>query len=261
MEEEMTLSDVEHLAERNRRGGDKFGIGDPSHHGERGITKRIDALQALTDLSGQRLLDVGCGDGAYTLRTAAGFDEVTAVDIEPKRLEIFRQRIKGTADEAKIDINPMLAEELKLPESHYDVVTMIEVLEHVADVEQTIKNVFRVLKPGGRFLITTPNRFFPIETHGFLVNGKRYAPSKGPFLPWIKPLHNRLADARVFTAAELTASLQKQGFRRTGLDYMMPPFDQSKFGKRILPITEWAEKTPLRVFGMALIIVAEKPRT
>lgn len=250
----------EHLEARQQIGGAGLGIGDPSHHGERGITKRLDALAGLTDLCGGSLLDVGCGDGAYTVRMADGFDQVSAVDIEPQRLDVFAERIKGTPLSDKIDITPMLAEELSFADDQFDVVTMIEVLEHVADVDRTIANVFRVLKPGGRFLITTPNRLFPIETHGFLVKGKRYAPARGPFLPWIKPLHDKLADARAFTAGGLTKSLEKAGFRRTGLDYMMPPFDQSRVGQRILPVTERIEKSALRVFGMALIVVAEKPR-
>lgn len=231
---------------------ERLGIGSPSAFGQRGIEKRLAALGQLTELSGNRLLDVGCGDGAYTVRLASGYEQVDAVDVEPERLKVFTDR--GT----DITLHSMLAEELAFDAETFDTVTMIEVLEHVADVDRTLEQVHRVLKPNGRLCLTTPNRYFPIETHGFAVRGKRYAPARGPFLPWLVPLHARLADARSFTARGLTATLRRHGLAPVRLDYMMPPFDRSALGQRIRPITDRIERSPLRRFGMALVIVAQK---
>ncbi|ADB31789.1 Methyltransferase type 11 [Kribbella flavida DSM 17836] len=229
-----------------------------SNKGDRGVEKRITALAGLTELSGGRLLDVGCGDGTYTRRLAAGFDHVTAVDVEPERLAVFRSEVAGTELAGKLVIRQMPAEQLDLPDASFDVVTTIEVLEHVRDLDASLAEIHRVLVPGGRFLITSPNRWFPFETHGFFVLGKRRPPRYGPFLPWIVPLHRRLADARSFTVRGLSRQIEAQGFRLVGVDYIMPPFDRSGLGGRIRPLTDGIERSRLSFFGMALILVLEK---
>jgi ubiquinone/menaquinone biosynthesis C-methylase UbiE len=222
------------------------------------VDKRINALAGLTELTGDRLLDVGCGDGTYTRRFADGFKHVTAVDVEPDRLEVFRAETAGTAAAARIEIRQMPAEHLELDDESFDAVTTIEVLEHVRDLDATLSEIHRVLAPSGRFLITSPNRWFPFETHGFFLFGKRRPPRYGPFLPWIVPLHRRLADARSFTVPGLSKQIEAKGFRLIGVDYIMPPFDRSGLGGKIRRVTDAVERSRFKFFGMALILVFEK---
>ncbi len=132
-------------------------------------------------------------------------------------------------------------------------------LEHVTELDQALAEICRVLKPGGRFAFSTPNRWFPFETHGFHFRGKRYPPSRGPFLTWIGPLHRRMARARAFTAGELSERLTRAGLVPQSIDYIMPPFDLSSVGRKIRQLTDFAERTPLRIFGMALVVTAVKP--
>jgi SAM-dependent methyltransferase len=205
-------------------------------------------------------LDIGCGDGAYTTRLADGFNRVDAIDIQADRLTLFTERIKGSPAAHRITIGEMSATKLDYTDNTFDLVTSIEVLEHVDELDQALREIRRVLKPGGRFAFTTPNRWFPFETHGFIYRGRRYPPSRAPLLTWIGPLHRRLADARTFTAVELRRRLTAAGLRTRSIDYIMPPFDRSSVGRRLRPITDLAERTPLRWFGMALVVTAEKPR-
>lgn len=235
-----------------------LGLGKSSAFGDRGITKRLDALGRHAELKGHRLLDIGCGDGAYTRILADDFDLIDAVDIQLDRLEAFRQNIAGTPMDKKITVRDMSAEKLDYPTASFDVITAIEVLEHVGDLGASLREVSRVLKPGGTFAVTTPNRWFPFETHGFLVRGRRYKPTRGPFLPWIVPLHRRLADARSFTARGLSRQLNEAGLRPTAIDYIMPPFDRSRIGQRISPVTDFVERSPLKFFGMALVVLCTK---
>ena len=53
-------------------------------------------LARRTELRGDRLLDIGCGDGAYTVRLAGGFGQVDAIDIQPDRLALLADRSRGT---------------------------------------------------------------------------------------------------------------------------------------------------------------------
>lgn len=236
-----------------------LGLGKPSAFGERGITKRLDALARRTDLTGGRLLDIGCGDGSYTSRLAEGFSAVDAIDIQADLLSRFAQRVAGSPLADRITISEMSAAKLDYPDDTFDLVTSIEVLEHIVELDEALAGIRRVLKPGGRFAFTTPNRWFLFETHGFIVRGRRYPPARAPFLTWIAPLHQRLADARTFTDGELRRRLSQAGMQTRSVDYIMPPFDRSAVGQRIRTVTDLAERTPLRVLGMALVVTAQKP--
>ena len=235
-----------------------LGLGKSSAFGERGIRKRLDVLGQRTELSGSRLLDIGCGDGVYTIRLADGFSRIDAIDIQADRLALFVERLDGDPAARRITVSKMSATKLDYPDSTFDLVTAIEVLEHIAELGRALEEIRRVLKPGGRFAFTTPNRWFPFETHGVIYRDRRYSPARAPFLTWVGPLHRRLADARVFSATELRRRLADAGFRTHSIDYVMPPFDRSPVGQLIRPVTDLAERTPLRRFGMALIVIAEK---
>jgi SAM-dependent methyltransferase len=235
-----------------------LGLGKPSAFGDRGLTKRLDALARRTNLTGNRLLDIGCGDGSYTRRLADGFAKVDAIDIQSDLLSQFAEQVKGTPDAQRIIICEMSAAKLSYPDDAFDVVTSIEVLEHIVDLDEALREIRRVLKPGGRFAFTTPNRWFPFETHGFIIGGRRYSPARAPFLTWISPLHRRLADARTFTASELRRRLAEAGLQTRSVDYIMPPFDRSALGRHIRVFTDMMERTPLRVLGMALVVTADK---
>jgi len=224
-----------------------------SSKGERGVTKRLAALASITSLQGDRLLDIGCGDGTYTRRLAEGFRQVDAVDIEPERLAVFR-----STPQAGIAVHTMSADHLEFPDATFDVVTAIEVLEHVTDLDATLDEVARVLRPAGRFLVTSPNRWFPFETHGPLILGARRRPWAAPGLPWIPPLHRRCSDARAFTVTGLGRRAFRHGLRLTGHTYIMPPFDRSGLGRRVRPITDAVERSPLRFLGMALIMAFDR---
>ncbi|GLW99710.1 class I SAM-dependent methyltransferase [Microtetraspora sp. NBRC 16547] len=238
-----------------------LGIGNTSSaYGERGIVKRLTALRAQHKPKGERLLDVGCGDGSYTVRLAEGFTKVDGVDIESVRLKMFAERIEGTDLAERITIREMSASELDFPDDTFDLVTAIEVVEHVHELDRALKEIHRVLKPGGLFQLTTPNRWFPLETHGVLFRGRRYRSTRAPFLTWVRPLHRRMADARTFTGAEIRGHLTRAGLRTRRLDYIGPPFDlMAGVGRFVRPVTDWMEGTPLRFLGMALVVTAEKP--
>jgi SAM-dependent methyltransferase len=234
--------------------GDRCG----SAYGERGLTKRLDALATLSSVQGHRLLDFGCGPGSYTTRLAAGFDQVDAVDIEPERLSDFRTSLEGTPLEQKIRVALTEPSRLDFDDATFDVVTAIEVLEHVVELDAVLDEIHRVLRPGGRFLITSPNRWFPFEQHGFHLFGRYHPPAHLPFLTWVPPLHERLAEPRVFTRTALTRLLTTHRFRVEAVTWLMPPFDRSRAGNVVRPLTERAERSPLRVFGSTLVMSASK---
>ena len=222
------------------------------------MQKRLAFLRQLDSLEGERLLDIGCADGSYTLQLAVGFEQVDAIDVEPERLQDFRDKLAGPGVASQVRVEQMSAQELAYSDDTFDVVTAIEVLEHVGDVDQTFAEVARTLRPGGRFLATTPNRWFPFETHGPIIAGRRRRPVHAPGITWVRAVHNRCSDARAFTLAELREAGAAHGLRLMGHRYMMPPFDQSRVGGRVRGLTDRMEDSPVSFLGMTHILAFRK---
>ncbi len=237
----------------------ELGLGniEGSALGERGVTKRLGALARLDPLKGDRLLDIGCANGTYTMILAEGYAETHAIDIEPQRLAAFDQRLEACAVGDRIWVWEMSAQAMTFPEGSFDTITAIEVLEHVPDLDRTLDECHRVLRPTGRLLITGPNRYFPFETHGWVWKGQRRSPVTFPFLPWIQPIHRHLADARSFTVRSLTRRVERHGFARTGFTYLMPPFDRKLARLRGL---DRLETGPLRFIGLTLVLSFDRLR-
>lgn len=98
------------------------------------------------------ILDVGCGTGWLSARLAE-FGSVTAVDLSSGVLEVARSRFP------QVDFVAGDFMTLELPEARADVVVSLEVLAHVADQAAFVSRLARCLKPGGRLMLSTQNRF------------------------------------------------------------------------------------------------------
>lgn len=102
-----------------------------------------------------KILDVGCGRGLLLKKVrklASPGSEFFGLDISPKLCEIARENNPG----ATIVCGD--AENLPFDENQFDIVFMTEALEHMLDFDKALTGVSRVLKPGGTFIVTVPNR-------------------------------------------------------------------------------------------------------
>ncbi len=100
---------------------------------------------------GDKLLDIGCGDGTVGYFAKNNYREVYGVDISDTALEIAEERGVITK---KININD---EALPFEDNHFDAAVCLDVIEHVFEPVDLIKETFRVLKNGGLLVISTPN--------------------------------------------------------------------------------------------------------
>ncbi len=237
--------------------GRRISLGWPEAHGSVAVADRIAKLDALWPLRGERLLDVGCGNGSYTSVMAAGFEQTIGVEIEPERLARFRAFL-AEHPALPVEAHEMSAEALDLPDAHVDVVTAIEVVEHIVDPDRAAAEIHRVLRPGGAFLITAPNRWFPVETHSFRVLGRERRSKFVPFVPWIKPLHRRIATARNYRPDDLDQWLVPVGFERVGVDFLMPPCAKHASARYLRPVSKGLERTPARTFGVSVVAAYRK---
>jgi methionine biosynthesis protein MetW len=102
---------------------------------------------------GERLLDVGCWNGHFLqqVQETGKYRVLCGVDIVPEAVSMARS--KGF-DAHIVDLN---SDGLPFPDRSVDAVTMLGVLEHVFDPYSMVREVWRVLKPGGDFVVAVPN--------------------------------------------------------------------------------------------------------
>ena len=108
-------------------------------------------LDLLGDLAGARVLDIGCGDGALVRALAARGAMAVGVDPDPAMLTAARQRDA----EANIFANFLeaRAESLPFPDASFDVAVAVTVLCFVPDAKAAVREMARVLRPGGRLVL------------------------------------------------------------------------------------------------------------
>ena len=155
-------------------------------------------------------------------------------------------------------------ESLPLPSGTFDLVLSHEVLEHVQDDRAAIREMIRVLKPGGRAVIFCPNRGYPFETHGVYWKGKYHFGNKlfVNYLPRV--LRDKLAPhVRVYAKRDLQKlfdGLSVTFIERTiifgAYDNIIARF--GAFGKLLRKILQFLEKTPLKIFGLSHFWILEK---
>jgi ubiquinone/menaquinone biosynthesis C-methylase UbiE len=118
-------------------------------------------LRPELDLSGKRVLEIGCGLGRFAVWLASQPNrptEINAGDFSPVAVENGK---KLTLPSESAEINWFVGdiENLEFDDNSLDTIFSFETIEHVPTPSKAVKELARVLKPGGRIYLTTPNYF------------------------------------------------------------------------------------------------------
>jgi 2-polyprenyl-3-methyl-5-hydroxy-6-metoxy-1,4-benzoquinol methylase len=179
-----------------------FGYSDPSVGSAwKHLGKALGLLPMLHDWAGRlvmflpvvgsgRLLDVGCGDGAFMSAMREGGWDVLGVEPDREAARIARER-------RRLHVVTGTLEEASLPAHSMDAITMNHVIEHVPDPLASLKECRRILRFGGKLAIATPN----VESLGHRLSGVEW-PDLDP------PRHLHLFSLRTLGAFVEKAGLQ-----------------------------------------------------
>jgi len=118
---------------------------------------RVNWIDEHISLAGKKVLDVGCGGGILSEAMARRGAQVTGIDMGEAPLSVARLHLLESGLE--VDYRQITAESLaeESPET-FDVVTCLEMLEHVPDPASVIRSCHRMVKPGGQVFFSTINR-------------------------------------------------------------------------------------------------------
>jgi len=242
----------------NQRDLDKAALrGEPSYVWRAGQQRRLEMIiKAAGDRIKGIILENGCGVGMYIEKLAAHGGRVIGLEYDIERAAEAKLRSKEIFNAA--------GESIPLAASTFDLILSHEVIEHVADDRAAVREMIRVLKPGGRVVIFCPNRGYPFETHGVYWRGKYHFGNK-LFINYLpRRLRNKLAPhVRVYSRRDMQKLFDGLGVKFIERTVIFGAYDNiiSRFGslgKLLRGILQFLEATPLKIFGLSHFWVVER---
>ena len=172
---------------------------------------RLEWINQRIPLAGKNVIDVGCGGGILAESMAKKGAIVTGIDLSEKALKVAD--LHGLESGISVRYKNIPAEEMAEAEAgQFDVVTCMEMLEHVPDPSSIIRACTKLLKPGGHVFFSTLNR--NLKSYLFAIIGAEYVLQLLP-----KGTHDY---AKFITPAELSQDVRNAGLELNamkGLSY------------------------------------------
>jgi 2-polyprenyl-3-methyl-5-hydroxy-6-metoxy-1,4-benzoquinol methylase len=207
-------------------------LGRPADHTDKIITRRAELVKEIPGFCDKnlRLLEIGCGNGATLLLMSREMKECLGVDIYEGHKKVFEE-IKAERGIENCNVVIKNIEEQDLFEGNattekFDRLICFEVIEHLND-DRHVKRITHWLKPGALCAISVPNKWWIFETHGARLPLLPW--NRVPFFSWLpKPIHERFANARIYTRHRIKKLLEENGFEVLDIKLITAPMDVLK---------------------------------
>jgi 2-polyprenyl-3-methyl-5-hydroxy-6-metoxy-1,4-benzoquinol methylase len=239
----------------------KIALGKPAEYEDFIISRRISILKSFDDFINIKysLIDIGCGNGGSLIILSDLFRKCHGIDIIESNLKQLSEKISEykilncTSNLEDIDAMEESADK-------YDRIVSFEVVEHVKNDFQTVRNMYTKLNVGGKIAISVPNKWWIFETHG------AYLPilpwNRVPLFSWLpKFIHSRYAKARIYRKKDINKIVEHAGFKNIKIQYITAPMDVIKWK----PLQSFLRKTifsknttKIPFLSTSIIVYAEK---
>jgi ubiquinone/menaquinone biosynthesis C-methylase UbiE len=173
--------------------------------------------------SGKLLIDVGCGTGEFLIQLSDHFESLVGIDASSASIEFASKKIKTLKNISLYEGN---LQSIHFPDEYFDVCLCLDVLEHVENPLFLLQEIYRILVPGAKIVVTVPN-WYDIIISGILRKNHSHINTLPPWT-WLK-------------------FLRRAGFRISFYRAVDFPILKSDFLAKKFPI-----------FGMCIIITAVK---
>lgn len=222
------------------------------------VTRRVWIEAAIARLGpGATALEVGPGSGVYLPRLARSYGSVTASDIADAHIE----HLDPLFPEVKIVRDDITATALQT--EAFDLILCSEVVEHIAESKAAIRGMWSLLRPGGVLVLSTPQRFSPLE----LASKIAFLPGVVQIVRWVyrEPILPQ-GHINLMTRATVRSQLESSGFHIeaehfTGLYLPMIAEFTGSLGLWLAKVIESALRgTPLQGLLWTQYYVARKPK-
>lgn len=192
----------------------------PTRMGRHWLAEHIRLFTRLFELRAtDRFLDVGCGEGYYTMALAKQAGITVGIDLSSSVLRVFRGLEEFPDD--KIWLVNSDVERLPFEDSSFDKALCSHVLEHVLDDRAVLSEIYRVLRVGGRAILAVPLKYTPQHravyaaigvARAILKPGKKGTPMPSPGV-LNKALVGRQAHIRHHSLKSFLELVKSEGFR------------------------------------------------
>lgn len=214
--------------------------------GQRRIERRSKAAAEFARLQpGVTVLEPGSGAGEFTEKLARSGATICAVELSASQVELARQKLGGTSN-VRLIVGD--AARLDFPDNHFDAVIGLSVLHHL-ELDPTLREFYRVLKPGARLFFSEPNMLNP---QIFLEKNVK----------WIGRRLQNSPDETAFVRWTLAKKLRAAGYSEVKVvpvDFLHPGIPSFAVGF-MEKVNAVLEVLPLvREIGGSLFIYASKP--
>ena len=234
-------------------------LGRPADFEDRIIQRRLRLVEKIPGFTGTdlTLLDIGCGNGASMFGLSNKMKYCLGLEITDEHLAAFnkfKEKNKITNCDCEI-----LDIEKNDPPMQFDRIISFEVIEHLAN-EEGVAFYNKALKKGGLLAISVPNKWWIFETHGAKLPLLPW--NRVPFFSWLpRKIHEKYANARIYTRKRITGLLEKNGFTIISAEYITAPMDvlpKGKFKNFVIKNFFNTDTTKVPFKSTSIFVVAKK---
>jgi ubiquinone/menaquinone biosynthesis C-methylase UbiE len=188
------------------------------------VVRRTTILQALQPIPGGTILEVGCGGGLYAYEVAqcvGSSGRVRAIDISDDQINAAREQC---ANFDWVDCQTMHVLDMSFADTCFDAIYSVHVLEYVPAVDDALRQIARVLKPGGRLIIYATNWSSIVwysHNHERMKRVLEAWDQHAPYTDFPTTLSARLRDVRLQPIKQQAVPIMNRSYHQNGFSYWL----------------------------------------